>query len=720
MDNTTFEGFRAAQEHALDADPRATTDEPWPPMLRHMAPIPLPPALVRAAAAAPSSPPATTPAASACCSPRTAATTTTTTSAATPREEEGEGEGEEEEGDGEVSGEDAEEGCESPGKWLGEGGGAGGVKVVREADLLDGSFDIVLQCCNCLCHMGAGIAATIRKRYREAFLADLETPPEEEKKLGHYSSALVTVPSQPQKQFTIVNLYAQYDYGKDYRRLCYKALWLSLSRFLQQLRLQRCTYSVVIGTYWVGCVRAGGNKEVVHKILRSLFTDYSVTVVDSGPKRKTKRNSQQETPPSDEAATAFTPPVIHYPPSRTRPQTTTTTSVVCQYKSMRTMVDDCEDTIPVCIFLRAYQDFNHSIKICACCVSDSGLCCITGTPAAFEVTVFCCSELCISYTVVFQASKCLTAFLAVVSDFLLFSSPVNPRLTFKIFISNDTVDPPQEWFHQPPSCQGDPCLAFSKFFRCDPTDIGSGLSWSPLPTKFYLGVSQNTFTAAPHTCNIRVICWWQRIPILASSTLHRCVTKKLCKYSWKKYGISLSCNTTAASTRYTTVLHAVCTAPVAVDLWVAFHIGSPSSSACEAVRIANGLAHPGESQTDSQAPPVDVEIGHLSLLKGITGTLDMAVQSLLNNATPTSVSKILFSLIEQDPGTSSLITDVAKSLDSIITNSSPQFQATCVNILGVGSLPEIQPKLRELLEKSISAPKAPRKRPPPSASSKES
>lgn len=44
-----------------------------------------------------------------------------------------------------------------------------GVKVQTGGDLLDGCCDIVIQCCNCLDHMGAGIARTIKNKFPNCY-----------------------------------------------------------------------------------------------------------------------------------------------------------------------------------------------------------------------------------------------------------------------------------------------------------------------------------------------------------------------------------------------------------------------------------------------------------------------------------------------------------------------------------------------------------------------
>ena len=71
-----------------------------------------------------------------------------------------------------------------------------------------GQFDVVVHGCNCLCHMGKGIALQIRKQYPAAYDADLATVAGDQRKLGTISQADVGT-------FTIINAYTQYHWHGD-------------------------------------------------------------------------------------------------------------------------------------------------------------------------------------------------------------------------------------------------------------------------------------------------------------------------------------------------------------------------------------------------------------------------------------------------------------------------------------------------------------------------
>eukprot|EP00727_Mastigamoeba_balamuthi_P003149 m51a1_g12831 hypothetical protein (199) ;mRNA; r:24-738 len=129
----------------------------------------------------------------------------------------------------------------------------------RQGDLLSSDCDVIIHCCNCFHTMGAGIARSIRGRFPEAYDADRQTPRGDARKLGHYSAALCGGPGG----VTVVNLYGQFDWGRPtFRRLCYAALRIGLARLLEALGRQGVLHRAVIGTYWLGCSNAGGDKEV--------------------------------------------------------------------------------------------------------------------------------------------------------------------------------------------------------------------------------------------------------------------------------------------------------------------------------------------------------------------------------------------------------------------------------------------------------------------------
>jgi hypothetical protein len=128
--------------------------------------------------------------------------------------------------------------------------------------------DVAIHCCNCLHTMGRGMALALRKACPNVFVADLKSPKGDSNKLGTYTHALYA-----DKAVTIINLYGQYAYGYTKRNLCYKAIRVGLGRIFQNL-----PPNARVGTYWLGCSNAGGDKKVVHGIFLEAAKQWNTTI----------------------------------------------------------------------------------------------------------------------------------------------------------------------------------------------------------------------------------------------------------------------------------------------------------------------------------------------------------------------------------------------------------------------------------------------------------
>ena len=74
--------------------------------------------------------------------------------------------------------------------------------LVRDAER---DFDVIGHGCNCWCVFGAGIALTVKRKWRRAYDADTATAYGDSEKLGTYSS-------WSNSNITILNLYTQWNY----------------------------------------------------------------------------------------------------------------------------------------------------------------------------------------------------------------------------------------------------------------------------------------------------------------------------------------------------------------------------------------------------------------------------------------------------------------------------------------------------------------------------
>jgi O-acetyl-ADP-ribose deacetylase (regulator of RNase III) len=74
-----------------------------------------------------------------------------------------------------------------------------------------GQFDVIIHGCNCFNAMGAGIADQIAREFPEAYQADCKTVKGDRAKLGNYTFAVIR---RGDVEFTIINAYTQYAYGR--------------------------------------------------------------------------------------------------------------------------------------------------------------------------------------------------------------------------------------------------------------------------------------------------------------------------------------------------------------------------------------------------------------------------------------------------------------------------------------------------------------------------
>jgi hypothetical protein len=139
-----------------------------------------------------------------------------------------------------------------------------------KGNLFDGEYDYLAHCANTYCTFGAGVAKQIKKRYPEAYEADLATKDLGDNKLGFYSQATVNG-----GKLTIVNLYGQIGIGNDgdplNRNAQYDLLFDALYRFATEIANEQPNEKIVIGVPdMLACGLAGGNRRIVIAILLTI------------------------------------------------------------------------------------------------------------------------------------------------------------------------------------------------------------------------------------------------------------------------------------------------------------------------------------------------------------------------------------------------------------------------------------------------------------------
>lgn len=147
---------------------------------------------------------------------------------------------------------------------------------IKNLNILDTKTDVIAHIVNCWHVMGAGVALALRNKWPEVFEADLDTMKGDENKLGKFSIACIPMIEEDRDLF-ILNNYAQYNYGTEKRQLNYEFLYQCLEKnlnFLKNNNLRSISYP-----YGMGCGLAGGNWEIVYKMIEEIYKNSDIQVI---------------------------------------------------------------------------------------------------------------------------------------------------------------------------------------------------------------------------------------------------------------------------------------------------------------------------------------------------------------------------------------------------------------------------------------------------------
>lgn len=134
------------------------------------------------------------------------------------------------------------------------------IHLLTNQDIFRHPAQVILHQANCFTTMGSGIAASIRGLYPEAYEADCRTIKGDSKKLGTFSWAKTKRDNK-----IIINMYSQYNYGRESRKTNYEAFANGLER-VRDFLLEKKLTSLSI-PYKIGCNLGGGNWNVVKTII---------------------------------------------------------------------------------------------------------------------------------------------------------------------------------------------------------------------------------------------------------------------------------------------------------------------------------------------------------------------------------------------------------------------------------------------------------------------
>jgi O-acetyl-ADP-ribose deacetylase (regulator of RNase III) len=140
------------------------------------------------------------------------------------------------------------------------------IKLAKE-----GNFDIIVHGCNTKRRMGAGIALSLKNEFPIIEKIDNETT---NNILGYYDIIEIK-----KYNFSIVNAYTQFSYGKasamalDSQSTRYNAIRKVMNSLNKECR------GFKIGLPLIGCGLAGGDWNIVKKIIEEELKDCNVTIV---------------------------------------------------------------------------------------------------------------------------------------------------------------------------------------------------------------------------------------------------------------------------------------------------------------------------------------------------------------------------------------------------------------------------------------------------------
>lgn len=142
-------------------------------------------------------------------------------------------------------------------------------------DLLKSDCDVIAHQTNCFSKMGSGIAKQIAIKYPEALWIDKHFSNIPQDKLGQCSYCW-------DNGKIIVNLYGQYNYGKNGKFTNYNALENAINIMMSKLPIFKASIGkeeIKIGMpYKIGCDRGGGDWDTVNRMLCKISKKYKTDI----------------------------------------------------------------------------------------------------------------------------------------------------------------------------------------------------------------------------------------------------------------------------------------------------------------------------------------------------------------------------------------------------------------------------------------------------------
>lgn len=149
-----------------------------------------------------------------------------------------------------------------------------------ERDILTIEEGVICQQVNCMGKMGKGLAKRIKDKWPKVYNEYYKslTPYHEEPWLFLGAAQLITI---KRDTLFVANLFAQYDYGTDYRRTEYGSLIKTFDSLKYEMQMFPFGYigdfNIFI-PYKMGCVNGGGDWSIVESIINKTLANVSGNV----------------------------------------------------------------------------------------------------------------------------------------------------------------------------------------------------------------------------------------------------------------------------------------------------------------------------------------------------------------------------------------------------------------------------------------------------------
>jgi O-acetyl-ADP-ribose deacetylase (regulator of RNase III) len=148
-----------------------------------------------------------------------------------------------------------------------------------------GSFDVIIQGCNCQCRMARGIALTIKEQFPEAYAADCQTTIGDRTKLGNFTSVHI---DRDGFNFTIVNGYTQFHWQGEGVLANYDAIRSVFRQVKQQFGGKR------IGYPKLGAGLARGDWSIIAQIIEAELAGEYHTYIEFTSKSSQSKGHELE------------------------------------------------------------------------------------------------------------------------------------------------------------------------------------------------------------------------------------------------------------------------------------------------------------------------------------------------------------------------------------------------------------------------------------------